>query len=95
MTEQSDNWNPEGWQLRLGVTDEPNLVINQHSMYGHLLHLPDCSYMAGRGGDKMPNTRIGDRSVLSILWQAEKWRPAREPTPVGFCQRCLIERGTP
>ena len=95
MTEQADNWDPEGWQLRLGATDEAALVINQHSMYGHLLHLPDCSYIGGRGGDEMPNTRIGNRSMLAILWQAEKWRPLSEPIPVGFCQRCLIERESP
>jgi hypothetical protein len=93
--EQPENWDRDGWQLRLGVTDEPQLVINQHSRYGYLLHLPDCSYIAGRNSDEMANTRIGDRSVLAILWQAEKWRPASEPTPVGFCQRCLIDRETP
>lgn len=95
MTEQTDYWDPDGWQLRLGVADEPELRINQHSMYGHLLHLPDCSYIAGRGGDEMPNTRIGSRSVLEILWQAEKWRPPGVASPVGFCQRCLIEREAP
>ena len=43
----------------------------------------------------MPNTHIGNRSMLAILWQAEKWRPLSEPIPVGFCQRCLIERESP
>ena len=95
MTEPPSNWDPEGWQLRLGAADVPRLLINQHSMYGHLLHLHGCSYITGRGGDEMPNTRIGNRSVLAILWQAEKWRPLSEPIPVGFCQRCLIERETP
>ena len=94
MTEQFEHWNPEGWRLRLGVSDELQLVINQHSRYGYLLHLPDCSYIAGHGSDEMTNTRIGDRSVLAILWQAEKWRLVTEPIPVGFCQRCLIERET-
>jgi hypothetical protein len=69
-------------------------VINQHKMYGHPF-LPDCSYIAGRGRDETPNTCIGNRSMLAILWQAEGWRPLSEPIPVGFCQRCLIERDTP
>ena len=94
MTDQAVGWSPKGWQLRDGVSDEPALVINQDSRYGHLLHLPDCQDVrkAAFEFDPLPNTRIGNRTVLGILWQGEKWRPLSEPIPVGFCQHCLIER---